>query len=198
MSSIKLIVGLANPGPQYANTRHNAGAWLVEKMAQQANQTFKNESKFYGLTSKANIAGQDLHLLLPTTYMNLSGQAVAALAKFYKIPITDILIVHDELDLPPGTARFKAGGGHGGHNGLRDIISKMSNEKNFHRLRIGVGHPGDSKRVANYLTEKVPPAKERALIDEAIDEAIKALPQYIKGDTAGAMKQLHSFSANQH
>lgn len=191
-----MIVGLANPGPQYANTRHNAGAWLVEKLVQQANQTFKNESKFHGLTSRISISGQDIHLLIPSTYMNLSGQSVAALSRFYKVPVSEILIVHDEIDLPPGTARFKVGGGHGGHNGLRDIISKMSNEKNFHRLRIGVGHPGDSQKVANYLTEKIPPANERELIDASIDEAIKALPDYLQGNSDAAMKQLHSFKAS--
>ena len=191
-----MIVGLGNPGPQYANTRHNAGAWLLEKVAQQANQTFKNESKFHGVCTRANISGQNVYLLIPGTYMNLCGQSVAALARFYKIPTTEILVIHDEIDLPVGSARFKIGGGHGGHNGLRDIISRMSNEKSFHRLRIGVDHPGDSKKVANYLTEQTPSAKERALIDEAIDEAIKSLPLYIKGDTAAAMNQLHSFQAS--
>lgn len=191
-----MIVGLGNPGPQYANTRHNAGAWLLEKVADQAKKTLVKDSKFHGLTSRINISGQDLHLLIPTTFMNLSGQAVTAMARFYKIPADAILIVHDELDLPPGTARFKTGGGHGGHNGLRDIISCMGNEKNFHRLRIGVGHPGDSKNVANYLTEKKPSAKERTLIDAAIDEAISVLPKIVSGDTAAAMNRLHSFQAN--
>lgn len=191
-----MIVGLGNPGPQYANTRHNAGAWLLEKVADQAKKTLVKDSKFHGLTSRINISGQDLHLLIPTTFMNLSGQAVTAMARFYKIPADAILIVHDELDLPPGTARFKTGGGHGGHNGLRDIISCMGNEKNFHRLRIGVGHPGDSKNVANYLTEKKPSAKERTLIDTAIDEAISVLPKIVSGDTAAAMNRLHSFQAN--
>lgn len=196
MSAIQMIVGLGNPGPQYANTRHNAGAWLLEKVAYQAKKTFIKDSKFHGLTSRINISGQDVHLLIPTTFMNLSGQAVTAMARFYKIPADAILIVHDELDLPPGTARFKTGGGHGGHNGLRDTISCMGNEKNFHRLRIGVGHPGDSKNVADYLTEKTPSAKERTLIDAAIDEAIKVLPKIVSGDTAAAMNQLHSFQAN--
>lgn len=191
-----MIVGLGNPGPQYANTRHNAGAWLLEKVADQAKKTLVKDSKFHGLTSRINISGQDVHLLIPTTFMNLSGQAVTAMARFYKIPADAILIVHDELDLPPGTARFKTGGGHGGHNGLRDIISCMGNEKNFHRLRIGVGHPGDSKNVANYLTEKKPSAKERTLIDTAIDEAISVLPKIVSGDTAAAMNRLHSFQAN--
>ena len=196
MSSIKMIVGLGNPGLQYANTRHNAGAWLLEKVAQQANQTLKNENKFHGSCTRATISGHNVYLLIPGTYMNLSGQSVAALARFYKIPTSEILVVHDEIDLPVGSARFKIGGGHGGHNGLRDIINKMGNEKNFHRLRIGVDHPGDSKRVANYLTEQTPSAKERALIDEAIDEAIKSLPLYISGDSAKAMNQLHSFQAS--
>ena len=191
-----MIVGLGNPGPQYANTRHNAGAWLLEKVADQAKKTLVKDSKFHGLSSRINISGQDVHLLIPTTFMNLSGQAVTAMARFYKIPADAILIVHDELDLPPGTARFKTGGGHGGHNGLRDIISCMGNEKNFHRLRIGVGHPGDSKNVANYLTEKKPSAKERTLIDTAIDEAISVLPKIVSGDTAAAMNRLHSFQAN--
>ncbi len=137
---IRLIVGLGNPGAEYENTRHNAGFWLVERLARQEGITLSPDKKFFGLSGKGRIGGQECYLLMPTTFMNRSGQAVAALANFYKIKTSEILVVHDELDMPPGVAKFKTGGGHGGQNGLRDIIARMSNQKDFHRLRVGIGH----------------------------------------------------------
>lgn len=172
--SIKLLVGLANPGPEYVRTRHNAGAWVVEELARVHNVNLKEESKFFGLTGRILVHGQDLRLLIPTTFMNLSGKSVAALAKFYQIKTEEIMVAHDELDLPPGVAKFKKGGGHGGHNGLKDIIAKQGNNKEFYRLRIGIGHPGHKDRVAGYVLGKAP-TKEQELLDAAIDESVRSL-----------------------
>ena len=149
--TIKLIVGLANPGAEYAATRHNAGAWYVDLLAERLRAPLREEPKFYGYTSRINLAGADVRLLVPTTFMNLSGKAVAAMATFYRINPDEILVAHDELDLPPGVAKFKLGGGHGGHNGLKDIISKLGNNPNFHRLRVGIGHPGDKNKVVGFV-----------------------------------------------
>lgn len=190
--SIQLIVGLGNPGNKYANTRHNAGAEFVEQLAARHSVTLKPESKFSGLYGKSAIDGQAIHLLIPTTFMNLSGQSVSSLANFYKIPVENILVAHDELDLPPGVARFKQGGGHGGHNGLRDIISKMGNNKNFYRLRLGIGHPGHASAVSGFVLTKAP-SSEYNKTQAAIDEALYQLPTALKGDWAKAMNQLHSF-----
>ncbi|KXJ54221.1 aminoacyl-tRNA hydrolase [Neptuniibacter pectenicola] len=192
---IQLIVGLGNPGDKYAQTRHNAGAEFVEQLAARHLAPLKPEKKYHGLYAKANIKGSIVHLLVPTTFMNLSGQSVSALANFFKIPPESILVAHDELDLPPGVARFKLGGGHGGHNGLRDIISKLGNNKNFYRLRIGIGHPGHSSQVSGFVLNKAP-AKERDATLIAIDEAERHLELAITGDWAKAMNQLHSFSAS--
>lgn len=195
MSSIKLIVGLANPGAEYAATRHNAGAWYVDLLAERHNQSLKEESKFYGYTARLNIAGEDVRLLVPTTFMNLSGKAVAAMATFYRIAPEQILVAHDELDLPPGVAKFKQGGGHGGHNGLKDIISKLGNNPNFHRLRIGIGHPGDRNKVVGFVLGK-PLASEQPLIDNAIDEAARCTEVWLKEDRLKAMNRLHSYKAS--
>ena len=192
---IQLIVGLGNPGSQYAQTRHNAGAEFVEQLAARQLTPLKPEKKFFGLYGKTQIGQSAIHLLIPTTFMNLSGQAISALANFYKIPPESILVAHDELDLPPGVARFKKGGGHGGHNGLRDTISKLGNNKNFYRLRLGIGHPGHSSQVSGFVLSKAP-AKEREATLAAIDEAERYLEAAISGDWAKAMNQLHSFSAN--
>lgn len=191
---IQLIVGLGNPGEKYAQTRHNAGAEFVEQLAARHLSPLTPEKKYHGLYSKVQIGGQLIHLLVPTTFMNLSGQAVAALANFYKIPPQEILVAHDELDLPPGIAKFKLGGGHGGHNGLRDIISKLGNNKNFYRLRLGIGHPGHSSQVSGFVLNKAP-AKEREATLAALDEAERYLELAIAGDWNKAMNQLHSFSA---
>ena len=148
---IQLIVGLGNPGREYENTRHNAGAIFIAQLANTCRASWQEEKKFSGLTTQVNLNNQPVRLLLPLTYMNRSGQSVGAIANFYKIAPESILVVHDELDLAPGTARLKLGGGHGGHNGLRDIISALGNQNTFTRLRIGIGHPGNAKMVADYV-----------------------------------------------
>ncbi|MDR0807394.1 MAG: aminoacyl-tRNA hydrolase [Enterobacteriaceae bacterium] len=195
MSSIKLIVGLANPGAEYAQTRHNAGAWFVDLLAERYNQSLKEEAKFFGYTARLNIDGQDIRLLVPTTFMNLSGKAVLAMANFFRIAPEEILVAHDELDLPPGIAKLKLGGGNGGHNGLKDIANKLGNNPNFYRLRIGIGHPGDKNKVTGFVLGK-PPASEQKMIDEAIDEAARCTDILIKEDVTKAMNRLHAFKAN--
>ncbi len=152
------------------------------------------EKKFLGDYAKIHFAGHELHLLNPTTFMNRSGAAVAALCQFFKIAPEELLVAHDELDIAPGTARYKRDGGHGGHNGLRDTISALGNRKDFHRLRIGIGHPGSAKQVTNYVLGR-PGKAERQAIDAAIDECIATLPDALSGDWAKAMNRLHSFSA---
>ncbi|MCB1730278.1 MAG: aminoacyl-tRNA hydrolase [Halieaceae bacterium] len=194
MTAIKLIAGLGNPGAEYRGTRHNAGADFVEQLARNAGVELRADSKFFGLAGQLTLAGHDLRLLIPSTFMNRSGKAVAAIAGFYKILPEEILIAHDELDLPAGSARFKRGGGHGGHNGLRDIIPALGNNREFQRLRIGIGHPGHASKVTGYVLGAPGPA-DRQRIDECIDEAIAALPLLLDGDEVKAMTRLHSFSA---
>ncbi len=194
MSMLKLIVGLGNPGPSYIETRHNAGQIFVETLAQDCGVTLAADKKFFGLYANAHIQGQDIKLLIPTTYMNRSGQSVAALCQFYKISAEEILVAHDELDIAVGTIKLKQGGGHGGHNGLRDIISALGNNKNFHRLRIGIGHPGDSRQVSDYVLKKAP-SDERDKTQACIEQAIHALPTILSGQWQQAMNQLHSFKA---
>jgi PTH1 family peptidyl-tRNA hydrolase len=143
---VRLIVGLGNPGREYEDTRHNAGVWYVDALARRQGVFLSEDKKYFGLTGTFTFEGETIRLLVPTTFMNRSGQATAALANFFKIPVTQMLVAHDELDLPPGCARFKQSGGHGGHNGLRDIISKHGNSRDFYRLRIGIGHPGSADR----------------------------------------------------
>ncbi len=191
MAKIRLIVGLGNPGSEYEGTRHNAGAFFVHELARQAGQSLSTESKFFGQTSRVTFANSDLRLLIPTTFMNRSGKAVAALANFYRIDPDEMLIAHDELDIPPGQARFKQGGGHGGHNGLRDIVPALGGSKDFHRLRIGIGHPGHASKVSGYVLAK-PSKQDREAIDAVIDEALRALPLLLSGDAVKAMTQLHS------
>ncbi|OSM99650.1 MULTISPECIES: aminoacyl-tRNA hydrolase [Lonsdalea] len=195
MSSIKLIVGLANPGAEYAATRHNAGAWYIDRLAESHRQPLKEESKFFGYTSRLALAGHDVRLLVPTTFMNLSGKAVAAMATFYRIQPDEILVAHDELDLLPGVAKLKLGGGHGGHNGLKDIISKLGNNPNFHRLRIGIGHPGDKNKVVGFVLGK-PPVSEQTLIDQSIDEALSCSEIMLREGMVKAMNRLHAFKAS--
>ncbi len=191
---IKLLVGLANPGPEYTRTRHNAGAWVVEELARVHNVTLKSEPKFFGLTGRIQMDGHDLRLLIPTTFMNLSGKSIAALAKFYQIKPEQIMVAHDELDLPPGVGKFKKGGGHGGHNGLKDTISKLANNKEFYRLRIGIGHPGHKDRVAGYVLGKAP-TKEQECLDAVVDEAVRSLDILIKDGLTKAQNRLHTFKA---
>lgn len=194
MTTIKLIVGLGNPGSEYRGTRHNAGADFIEALARDCGVQLQEESKFHGVTGRGNFAGHDLRLLVPTTFMNCSGQSVATMAGFFKIDPEETLIAHDELDIPAGNARFKKGGGHGGHNGLRDIVPALGNNAAFHRLRIGIGHPGHASKVSGYVLSK-PSAIDRALIDASIEEAIAALPLLLDGDATKAMTRLHSFNA---
>lgn len=194
MSTIKLIVGLGNPGREYEQTRHNAGAMFVEELARQHNVNLKDESKFFGMTGRLFLGSHDIRLVIPTTFMNRSGQSVAALCNFYKIAVDEILVAHDELDIDIGTARFKQGGGHGGHNGLRDIIAQCGNNKTFHRLRIGIGHPGSADKVTGYVLSKAPANDHQKMLD-AIDEAIRTLPEAVAGDWPRAMNYLHTFKA---
>ncbi|NIC04571.1 aminoacyl-tRNA hydrolase [Billgrantia bachuensis] len=191
MPQVKAIIGLGNPGDNYAATRHNAGAWLVEILARQAGTELRPEKKFLGLYAKILLDGHELHLLEPTTFMNRSGGAVAALCQFFKIAPDELLVAHDELDIAPGTARYKQGGGHGGHNGLRDIVSALG-DKGFNRLRIGIGHPGDSRQVTNYVLGR-PGKAELEAIGSALDECLATLPLAVSGDWARAMSRLHSF-----
>jgi len=194
-TGISLIVGLGNPGPRYAGTRHNAGADFVEALAKQhGGYPLKAESRFHGQLARIDSAGHDLRLLIPTTFMNRSGQAVSAVASYFGIAPQQILVAHDELDLPVGSARLKTDGGHGGHNGLRDIIKALGSSA-FHRLRVGIGHPGDAKQVVDYVLH-LPSVSERAAINACIDESIASLPLLLGGDMARAMTRLHSFRAN--
>lgn len=194
MAKIKLIVGLGNPGSKYADTRHNAGEWLIERITRRFNLTLKDENKFFGKTAIVTISGQDVRLLVPTTFMNLSGKSVGALASFYRILPEEILVIHDELDLPPGSVKLKLGGGHGGHNGLKDIIAQLANSKNFYRLRVGIGHPGDKNLVASYVLSK-PSPQDQTLIDKALDEAESCIEILIKGGIDKAMNRLNGFRA---
>ena len=194
MAGLHLIVGLGNPGPEYEQTRHNAGAWFVSQLAADHGIRLASEPKFHGLTGRGNIAGQEVRLLIPTTFMNRSGLAVGAMATFFKIPPTSMLVAHDELDLLPGQIRLKTGGGHGGHNGLRDMITCLGNHNGFHRLRIGIGHPGEAKQVSGFVLGKAP-SSEQDKIDAAILEALRHTETLVKGDIAKAMNQLNGFKA---
>lgn len=192
MSEIKLIVGLGNPGDKYAETRHNAGEWLVERLAHRFNATLNPENKFFGKTARTLVNGKEVRLLVPTTFMNLSGKAVAALSGFYRIKPEEILVIHDELDLPPGSAKLKLGGGHGGHNGLKDIVAKLGNNNNFHRLRLGIGHPGHRDLVAGYVLNKPSPSDRQAL-EKALDEATDCVEMIFKDGMVKATNRLNSF-----
>ena len=189
-SRIQLIVGLGNPGQQYEKTRHNAGFWFVDAIARSYGINLKSENKFHGEVGKGRIDGEEVWLLKPMTFMNKSGQGIAALARFYKIDAENILIAHDELDLSPGTVRLKKGGGHGGHNGLRDTVAQLGT-KDFQRLRLGIGHPGHASQVSGYVLGKAP-AIDQALTEGAIDKALDNLSLIVSGDLQKAMNQLHS------
>ncbi len=194
MTAVQLIVGLGNPGPEYDQTRHNAGALFVERLADAQHANLSLDKKYFGLVGKFSHKGRDVRLLIPTTYMNRSGQAVAALAGFFRIPVEAILVAHDELDMPPGVAKLKKGGGHGGHNGLRDIIAQLGNQNGFHRLRLGIGHPGHSSLVSGFVLGRAPRA-EQELLDTSIDSALGVLPEMLDGDWTRAMQKLHSQKA---
>jgi len=186
---LTLIVGLGNPGPTYARTRHNAGFELVDELARRTGASLRHESRHQGELARANIGGVDVWLLKPMTYMNLSGQSAGSVAGFYRIPPQSILVAHDELDFPPGTVRLKEGGGAGGHNGLRDLIAALGD--GFWRLRIGIGHPGDRDAVLNYVLGR-PPAAEAALIRETVLAAADAVPVMLTEGAQKAMNRLHA------
>ncbi|EDM46207.1 aminoacyl-tRNA hydrolase [Marinobacter algicola] len=188
---ILMVVGLGNPGPDYANTRHNAGALFVEALARETGQSLRPEKKYHGLYARIQLQGLDLHLLNPSTYMNRSGLSIKALADFFKIQPQQILVAHDELDIPPGTARFKKSGGHGGHNGLRDTIAHLGTNE-FQRLRIGIGHPGDSRQVTGYVLGRLG-KRETEELNAVINEIIRVLPDAASGKLPAAMNRLHSF-----
>ena len=192
MSEIKLIVGLGNPGDKYIDTRHNAGEWLIERLARRFNVSLNPESKFFGKTARTLVNGKEVRLLVPTTFMNLSGKAVGALASFYRIKPEEILVIHDELDLPPGTAKLKQGGGHGGHNGLKDIVAQLGNNNNFYRLRIGIGHPGHRDLVAGYVLNKPSPS-DRDALEKVLDEATDCVEMIFKDGMVKATNRLNSF-----
>jgi len=189
-SPVRCVVGLGNPGDRYSSTRHNAGFWFVDELARRHGGVFRSEAKFFGDACRVMAEGRDLWLLKPTTFMNRSGQSVSAFARFYKLGPEDLLVVHDELDLAPGTARLKKGGGHGGHNGLRDIASAL-NGPGFLRLRLGIGHPGHRDAVVDYVLDR-PSRDDEAAITTAIDRAADVLPQLLSGEIQRAMNALHS------
>ena len=187
---LKLIVGLGNPGSKYTETRHNAGFWFVEELAAANGAQFRADKKFHGEVAKINIAGRDIWLLKPQTFMNRSGQAIKSLLSFYRMNAENILIAHDELDLDVGVIKLKMGGGHGGHNGLRDTIAHLGT-KDFFRLRIGIGHPGDRNQVVDYVLHR-PSQDERIGIDNTISDAQAVMPLLAEGAMEKAMHQLHS------
>lgn len=187
---IQLIVGLANPGKEYEQTRHNAGAWFVESITNDFPTQLRVEAKYHGLHGLARIHDQACHLLIPTTFMNVSGQAVRACMNYHKIPAHAVLIAHDEIDLPVGTVKLKFDGGDGGHNGLKDIIRHL-NTKQFYRLRIGVGRPKPGHEVVDYVLNH-PSKSDRQKIDESIQNALAILPLLMQGEMQKAMQQLHT------
>lgn len=186
---ISLIVGLGNPGAEYAETRHNAGFRFLDAVAAGAGTPLRPEARFAGEAGRLAIAGHEVWLLKPTTFMNHSGEAVAKLARYYRIPPGRILVVHDDLDLPPGAVRFKLGGGDGGHNGLADVTEKLGGD--YARLRIGIGHPGNAAQVVSYVLRKAPPA-EQELIDAAIAAARAHLDEIVRGEFQKVMNSLHT------
>ncbi|MXP67347.1 aminoacyl-tRNA hydrolase [Pantoea sp. Aalb] len=195
MNNIKLIVGLANPGLDYADTRHNVGSWYVKLLANYYHRTLKEKTKFLGnTTTYSSLGGKNIHLLIPNTFMNLSGQAVRAIVSFYRINLEEILIAHDEMHLPPGIVKFKLGGGHGGHNGLKNIINTLGNN-NFHRLRIGIGYPENCDKMTNFVLSK-PLTNEKKLIDNAIKEALYCTHLWFeKEEKIKAINRLNGFRA---
>ena len=194
MSQIKLIVGLGNPGAKYEGTRHNAGEWLINEIARIYNVSLKEEPKYFGKTAKISTPQGEVRLLVPTTFMNLSGKAVGALANFFRIQPEEILVAHDELDLPAGSVKIKQGGGHGGHNGLKDIVACLGNKNTFYRVRIGIGHPGSKDLVSGYVLGKPSPEEQR-LLDSVIDEAARCVDILFKDGMVKATNRLNAFKA---
>ena len=189
--SLKVIVGLGNPGPKHDSDRHNAGVIFLHHLCKSYGGTLRGESKFFGEFGSISVDRHEIKLLFPTTYMNHSGKSVSALCKFFKIEPQNLLVAYDEIDFEVGVTRFKEGGGHGGHNGIRDIISALGGQNGFYRLRIGVGHPGHKSMVANYVLS--PPSRTEAqIIMSDIEEAIRVLPKAVAGEWEYAMKLLHT------
>jgi PTH1 family peptidyl-tRNA hydrolase len=186
---LAIIAGLGNPGPEHRFTRHNAGFWFVDALAHALGAQFRSHARYHGEICRVPLDDREVVLLKPQTYMNRSGRSVRALLDYLKVPPVELLVVHDELDLPPGTARFKLGGGHGGHNGLRDTITHCGAD--FWRLRLGIGHPGDKSQVIDYVLQRAAPADEQALL-QAIDAALQALPVFVRDGSEKAMHALHS------
>ena len=187
---VRLIAGLGNPGPGYERTRHNAGFWFLDELAGRHGGTFRHEKSYQGETCRVTIGTQSVWLLKPMTFMNRSGASVGALARFFRFPVESLLIAHDELDLPPGTVRLKRSGGHGGHNGLRDIHAHLGGG-DYCRIRIGIGHPGSAREVTDYVLQK-PSEQDRELIESALEAAADEMPSVVEGDFAAAMNTLHS------
>lgn len=188
MSAYKLIIGLGNPGAEYAETRHNAGFWFLDALANQLSTPLSTESKFFGLAGKALVGSHAVHLLKPMTFMNRSGQSALALAQFYKIEPHQILIIHDELDIEPGQIRLKTGGGHGGHNGLRDLHRVFGSD--YGRIRVGIGHPGHKSKVHGYVLGRAT-SEQREHIDDAIHHTLKFMTDIVQGNWDQAMNALH-------
>jgi PTH1 family peptidyl-tRNA hydrolase len=187
---IRLIAGLGNPGPEHAATRHNAGFWFVDEVADRLKVQLAPERSYFGMAARASVGGRPLWLLEPTTYMNLSGKAVAALARFFKIEPGEILVAHDELDLMPGQVKLKLGGSHAGHNGLKDIHAQLGSA-DYWRLRIGIGHPGVKSEVISYVLKK-PSAEHRVEIDKSIEQALSALELLLEGDMERATMKVNA------
>jgi PTH1 family peptidyl-tRNA hydrolase len=187
---IKLIVGLGNPGAEYEATRHNAGFWWLDAVARELKVNLVPDKSYWGLVARTQVQGQTVWLLAPQTFMNLSGKSVGALAKFFKIQPDEILVAHDELDIEPGQAKLKKGGGHAGHNGLRDIHAQLGSAE-YWRLRIGIGHPGEKSEVVHWVLKKPSPEQRRG-IEDSITRSVKALAQLLSGDMEKAMVQIHT------
>lgn len=187
---IRLLVGLGNPGPEYEDTRHNAGFWWVDAVARKLGATLQPDRAYHGMTARVNTPQGPIWLLQPLTYMNLSGKSVAALARFFKIAPDEILVAHDELDILPGQMKIKQGGSHAGHNGLKDIQAQIGSP-DYWRLRLGIGHPGVKAEVANYVLRK-PPAAEREAIFDCIDRSLPALDEMLRGEMDAAVRRIHA------
>ena len=190
---IKLFVGLGNPGPEYEDTRHNAGFWWIDALARELKVTLVPERSYWGLMARTTINGQNVWLLQPQTFMNLSGKSVGALARFFKIAPEEVLVVHDELDFEPGVVKLKQGGSHGGHNGLRDIHAQLGSP-NYWRLRVGIGHPGNKGEVANWVLKK-PAPDQMKLIEDAIIHSLKSWPEMAAGQMDKATLAIHTTKA---
>lgn len=187
---IKLFVGLGNPGPEYESTRHNAGFWWIDELSRQLKAPLVMDKGYHGLVARTSVQGQTIWLLEPQTFMNLCGKSVASLARFYKIQPQEIMVVHDELDLPPGEAKLKLGGSHAGHNGLRDIHAQLGTD-DYWRLRLGVGHPGIKSEVIHWVLKK-PSLDHRIAIDQTITRSLNALPHFLNGEMAKATMLVHT------